>query len=269
MHQQAVRFDSTLHALTSLGGTNAQANGINDSGVVVGWSQDTGNSHLLATRWSNDTTPQSLGTLGGVMSQAMAVNNTGDVVGWSLTAANEVHAFLWQNGTLTDLNDMLPSGSGWVLGTAYALNNTGVIVGDGTFNGEARAFRLTITQETTDTTAPPDRVGDASPDTLWPPNNQMVPATLTVSASDDSGGGPPAGLAGWRARTRTRATWCRPGPLRAAPRVEVERRAGARVYADGAVHRRGGQPVDGDGDSQGAEERQRQVVPGGFNLPVA
>ena len=230
LHQQAVRFDSTLHALTSLGGTNAQANGINDSGVIVGWSQDTGNSHLLATRWSSDTTPQSLGTLGGVMSQAMAVNTTGDVVGWSLTAANEVHAFLWQNGTLTDLNDMLPTGSGWVLGTAYALNNTGVIVGDGTFNGEARAFRLTITPEDNgDTTAPVIAWVHASPDTLWSPNNQLVPVTLTVSASDDSGVAPSCSLVGLGSTDPHPGDMVQTGPLSAQLRASKSN-GGGRCY---------------------------------------
>ncbi len=230
--------------------------------MVVGWSQDTGNSHLLATRWSNDTTPQGLGTLGGVMSQAMAVNNTGDVVGWSLTAANEVHAFLWQNGTLTDLNDMLPSGSGWVLGTAYALNNTGVIVGDGTFNGEARAFRLTITQE--------DNCGH---DGARHRVGARVAGHAVAAKQPDGPGdvdrerqrrlGRRAVLQPGRPGEHRSASW-RHGADRAddgaAPRVEVERRR-APVYADRAVHGRDGQPVDGDGDGQGAEERQRQVAP--------
>ena len=108
-----------------------------------------------------------------------------------------MHAFQWQNGTMTDLNDLLPSGSGWVLNWAYALNNGGVIVGDGTFNGAPRAFRLTITPEDdADTTAPTIAWVHASPDTLWPPNNQMVPVTLTVDASDDSGATPSCALVG-------------------------------------------------------------------------
>ncbi len=195
--QYAVTFDTTLHALPSLGG-NAQANGINDGGVVVGWSQDASTpKKTLAAYWLPDTSVHSLGTLGGAMSQAFAVNTAGDVVGWSTTATNEMHAFLWHNGTMTDLNDLLPSGSGWVLNAAYALNNNGVIVGDGMFNDAPRAFRLTITPEDdADTTAPVIAWVHASPDTLWPPNNQMVPVTLTVSASDDSGVAPTCSLVG-------------------------------------------------------------------------
>ena len=74
-------FDSTLHQLPSLGG-DAQANGINDSGVVVGWSQDNSSpKKTLAAMWLADTSAHSLGTLGGVTSQAFAVNTAGNVVG--------------------------------------------------------------------------------------------------------------------------------------------------------------------------------------------
>ena len=45
-----------------------------------------------------------LGTLGGIFSQASDVNEYGEVVGYSKTASShDVHAFLWQDGTMTDL----------------------------------------------------------------------------------------------------------------------------------------------------------------------
>jgi probable HAF family extracellular repeat protein len=220
-HQQAVRYDGALHALTSLGGLNAQANGINESGIVVGWSQDGSTPQkTLATRWANDTTPQSLGTLGGAMSQALAVNGNGDIVGWSVTSSGQFHAFLWQNGTMTDLNDLLSSGSGWVLYQAYALNTNGVIVGDGTFDDgtgpQARAFRMTIkSEDKADTTAPAIAWVHASPDTLWPPNNQMVPVTLTASATDDSGVAPSCSLVGMASSDPHAGDMVQTGPMSA------------------------------------------------------
>jgi hypothetical protein len=115
---------------------------------------------------------------------------------------------------------MLPSGSGWVLGTAYALNNTGVIVGDGTFNGEARAFRLTITKEdNSDTTAPAIAWVHASPDTLWPPNNQMVPVTVSVSVSDDSGATPSCSLVGMASTDPHPGDMVQTGPMSASLRA--------------------------------------------------
>jgi len=48
-------------------------------------------------------------------------------------------------GALTDLNDLLPAGSGWVLRTATGINEAGQIVGEGTLRGQrdGRAYLLT------------------------------------------------------------------------------------------------------------------------------
>ena len=44
---------------------------------------------------------------------------------------------------MIDLNTMIDDQSGWVLQAAYAINDNGVIVGEGKLNGTPRAFRLT------------------------------------------------------------------------------------------------------------------------------
>lgn len=38
---------------------------------------------------------------------------------------------------------MIPAGSGWVLGEAYAINDAGQIAGYGNIGGEEHAFLLT------------------------------------------------------------------------------------------------------------------------------
>jgi hypothetical protein len=48
---------------------------------------------------------------------------------------------------MIDLNSLLPDNSGWQLEDATAINNNGVIVGDGTYNGQERAFILYTTPE--------------------------------------------------------------------------------------------------------------------------
>lgn len=44
--------------------------------------------------------------------------------------------------SMTNLNNLLPNGSGWVLIDAWDINNSGHVVGYGTRNGYTRAFLL-------------------------------------------------------------------------------------------------------------------------------
>ena len=83
-----------------------------------------------------------LGTLGGTNSRAEGVNDAGQVVGSADTSAELQHAFVWEDGVMTDLNDLLPPDSGWVLTRAVNINEAGQIVGRGTINGETHAFLL-------------------------------------------------------------------------------------------------------------------------------
>jgi hypothetical protein len=57
------------------------------------------------------------------------------------------HAVVWKSLKVQDLNSLIPAGSGWVLVSAIAINDSGVIVGTGqiTVNGKLQttAFLLT------------------------------------------------------------------------------------------------------------------------------
>jgi probable HAF family extracellular repeat protein len=86
-----------------------------------------------------------LGTLGGSNSWAYGINSAGQVVGDSITASGADHAFLYSNGTMTDLNSLIDPRSGWTLETASAINNKGEIVGVGlNANGQTDGFLLTM-----------------------------------------------------------------------------------------------------------------------------
>lgn len=132
---------------TLIGGHNSQAKSINRGGKVVGWS-DTSSGLKHAVLWQNRQISD-LGTIGGNASLATDINNRGTVVGYSFTVNNykeiPVHAFVWKNGIIRDLNSLLPANSGWELNTAYGINNLGQIVGSGQKNGQTRAFLLTPT----------------------------------------------------------------------------------------------------------------------------
>ncbi len=64
-----------------------------------------------------------LGDLGGGSSQAEGINSLGQVVGYSKTASGEDHAFLYSNGTMTDLGSLASSSY------AFGINDSGTVVG--------------------------------------------------------------------------------------------------------------------------------------------
>ena len=76
----------------------------------------------------------------------------------SLYDPTQYHAFLWQDGVMTDLNDLpIVAGSGWILTAATAINDNGDIVGTGLLDGQVRGFLLTasLAQPPSPTPVPP------------------------------------------------------------------------------------------------------------------
>ena len=106
--------------------SEAGGNGVNQSGMVVGWSANTTPStYQTATIWSGSSNALTIiGVLAGqpsnTNSEAMAVNDSSKVVGESGNLP-----FLWQSGAMTQLP--LPTGSH---GCAYTINSQGDIAGE-------------------------------------------------------------------------------------------------------------------------------------------
>ena len=119
---------------TFLGGTNSFAYGINASGQTVGYSDTgSGSGHAFRTTANGlvGDPGADLGTLGGA-SYAVSINASGQTVGGFTTAGNVRHAaFIDSTGPMLDLNDLIPSHSGWVLSDATGINDAGQITGDG------------------------------------------------------------------------------------------------------------------------------------------
>jgi probable HAF family extracellular repeat protein len=125
-----------------LAGASTDTTGINAAGQVIAttnlWS---GNWPLRAIRWTAGI-PQDLGVLEGAElegSAALGINGRGDVVGgayyeficgdWG--CAIGTHAFLYRDGVMHDLNDLIPPDSGWTLYKAVAINDAGQITAEG------------------------------------------------------------------------------------------------------------------------------------------
>ena len=108
-------------------GSNAQGQFVGSTGAPN--SSLTGIVH--AALYQNGQVTD-LGTLGGDSSSAYGINSRGQVVGES-AVVNYIgtHAFLYQNGTMYDLNSMIPPIPGVTLEAAYRINNQGQIVAAG------------------------------------------------------------------------------------------------------------------------------------------
>lgn len=104
-----------------LGGS---ANAINDAGQIVGCS---GGAFLYSAG-----TVTHLGALPGFpLSTALAINNVGQITGYATNGRDELHdhAFVYADGTLADLNDLIPPGTGLTISQATGINDAGQIVG--------------------------------------------------------------------------------------------------------------------------------------------
>ncbi len=139
--------------LGTLGGLNSSATGINVSDQVVGSAElSTKYTHAFRTAaggYPMDATSD-LGVFtgkgySGKNSYAYGINAAGLTVGAAEVTSSPVllHAFLYDdiNG-MQDLNSLIPTGSGWVLTSAQAINDSGEIVGVGTIGGVSHAFEL-------------------------------------------------------------------------------------------------------------------------------
>lgn len=118
--QAVTHSGGSLGSLASPG--EAQANGLNSAGLVVGSSNALGRSSAML--WQQGTAVD-LGTLGGSDAWAMDVNNAGQIVGGSVTASGAGRAFLYQNGQMKDLGTL----AGGVGSTAMAINESGQVAG--------------------------------------------------------------------------------------------------------------------------------------------
>jgi probable HAF family extracellular repeat protein len=126
--------DGTVHDLGNLGGTGGIAGNhacaINNEGQVVGHSELSHNSTFHGFLWTRETGMRDLGTLAGdFASLALGINDRGNVVGGSLDPSFSPRASLWQNGKITDLNTLIPTGSSLFLLLALSINSSGEIVG--------------------------------------------------------------------------------------------------------------------------------------------
>ena len=133
----------------------SEAVGINNSGQAFGWSFNPGQNPPQGQAFLHDNggegeaSIEPLGPLSGdIYTRARDIDEAGRVVGWSRNdvagapQSEQFSAVLWANGQVRDLNELIPADSGWKLVDAYAINESGHIVGSGYKDGRLQAFLL-------------------------------------------------------------------------------------------------------------------------------
>jgi probable HAF family extracellular repeat protein len=135
--------------ITPFGSSQSYAYAINNRGQAAGYYYT--NSDVHAFLYSHGTFTD-IGAADSPETVAYDINDHGQAVGYTLVRSETscrdcdfvVHAFLYENGVLIDLNTLLPSHSEWELLEAYAINNKGRIVGYGLIHGQRHAFLLEL-----------------------------------------------------------------------------------------------------------------------------
>jgi probable HAF family extracellular repeat protein len=134
----AIMHDGTISVLGAFGG-----NALNDHGHVAGTSY-VGGRHAVLYR---DGALLNLGMLrGDYFSWPSALNNAGQVIGGSEDGDDHTRPFLYADGKMYSLNELIHPNSGWTIFYAADINDRGQIVGTGLYDGQHRAFLLTPTK---------------------------------------------------------------------------------------------------------------------------
>ncbi len=148
--------NGAIQDLGTLGGSS-YGYAINNSGQVIGASYTGPAVGIYHAFLYSNGMMQDLGTLGGMLSSASDINASGKVVGSSLTSSSgqqttlygNGHAFLYDNGAMTDLNSLLDPSSQLALyvtlDSATSINDMGLITAYGidSRTGQSHGYLLT------------------------------------------------------------------------------------------------------------------------------
>ncbi len=140
--------NGTTVDLGSFGGSSATASAINNRGDVAGTAA-TADGLPRPFLWTPESRTMIELTPPDAFPVAIApccktINDQREIVGFMLDSEfSNPRAFLWKDGVMVDLNDLVRRNSRWVLQSAAGINASGQIAGQGLINGEVHAFLAT------------------------------------------------------------------------------------------------------------------------------
>jgi len=174
--------NGSMQDLGTLGGTDSIVFDLNDSGTVVGWShtgETTSSGDMIGHAFLYDGTQmQDLGALDGIHSSAEAINDNGTVVGWYRKEGGDLEtsqgrAFIYRDGTMRDLNELIDPSLGILLYDAQAISNNDSIV------AQSNVGIVLLSQ-----ISPLPSIGPISMDPAWLAVG--TPFTVTAQFSDEN-----------------------------------------------------------------------------------
>ena len=144
------------------GEEDSGAAAVNSIGQIVGssGSMDPETYEVTSRAFLYDNGVMSVLPVPSWESYAGDINDSGDVVGTMRAGGgfSNYHAYIYSDGVVTNLNSLIPSGSGLHLAYAAAINNAGQIVGTA-FDAQGRYHAYLLTPVTSGT--PVVSIGDA------------------------------------------------------------------------------------------------------------
>jgi hypothetical protein len=126
----------TMSKLAFTGWSDIMAFGINNSGVIVGQGTYDSTIQAFISTGSSSAIPL---IMPAVITQAQAtatgINSSGQVVGWGFDTDGNTRSFVCDSKGCSEITS-----NGWSLLQVYGLNDSGKIVGVGSFQGNQLAF---------------------------------------------------------------------------------------------------------------------------------
>jgi probable HAF family extracellular repeat protein len=165
LYNPFILSNGVLTTLPRLSDFGAMVNGLNDSGVAVGYAVNSENQPR-AVLWQTNNL-RLLSTFGGNFSSAVAINEDSAVIGMAEDTQRARPPFVWKEGVMYNLQKLITTPTDLVLTSVSGINKAGTIAGVGVRNqGGTFVSRAVLLRPIVPTTNRPPGIALNLPDTI-------------------------------------------------------------------------------------------------------